>query len=174
MNKYKFLIISSIILIIFLLIYNFFLREKKEYIIKVLLPSAEINKFFLTETYKGKKVWEIKADNAKIFKNEARLKNIKIKFFLRKGDFFIILANEGKINTISKNFTISGNVSVTSNKNLELKTDTLSWDSKKKEIYTSSTVSIAQDNFTITGEGLKLLPNNQKTEILHNTKITIK
>lgn len=174
MNKYKFLIVLFLIGIIFLLAYNFFFKREKEYLTKTLLPSIRVNKFFLTETYQGKKVWEIKADTAQILENEAKLKNIQVKFFLKENNFFTIVADEGKINTLSKNFTVIGKVIVTLNNKLSLKTDTLNWDSEKEEIYTNSSVEVAKDNFTITGEGLKLLPHVQEAEILHNVKIVIR
>lgn len=169
----KFLIIIALIIVIFLLAYKFLYKSKKEHIRETLSPSIGINKFLLTETYRGKKVWEIKAANAKIFKDEAKLKNIEVKFFLEEGNFFTIVANNGKINTLSKDFTIAGNVIVSSNKELNLQTDTLSWNNQKEEISTNSSVKITQNNFIITGKGLKLSPRSQKAEILHNVEIII-
>lgn len=169
----KSLIVIGLIIVIFLLAYKFLYKSKKEYIREVLSPSVRINKFLLIETCRGKKAWEIKADNAEVFKDEAKLKNIKVKFFLEGDNFFTIVANNGKINTLSKDFTVTGDVVINSDKELNLQTDTLSWNSQKEEISTNSSVKITQNNFIITGEGLKLLPRSQRAEILRNVKIII-
>jgi LPS export ABC transporter protein LptC len=170
--------IISLFLIFLILIITFgyylYYKEKKSYLKKVISPSIGITKFLLTETYKGKKVWEIKADKAKILKDKIQLNNIWVKFFLEDGSFFTIVADKGRIDTLSKDFKLFGNVIVASKEKLNLETEVLNWNSKDKVIFTPSLVKITQDEYIITGEGFKLFPNQRRAEILAKVKIVLK
>ncbi|MBU2600372.1 LPS export ABC transporter periplasmic protein LptC [bacterium] len=168
-----FIIIVTLLVITFFWAFIFFDKDQEKYLKKDLLPVVSINGFLLTETYKEKKIWEIKAALAQVFKEEAQLKEVKVKFFIEDGNFYTIKANQGSINLVTKNFTLLGKTVVTSSKNLNLQTDLLNWDSQKKLIYNSSPIKIIQDKITITGNGLKLWPAGEITEILGNVRVVI-
>jgi LPS export ABC transporter protein LptC len=103
----------------------------------------------------GKKEWSLQADRAQLYKakHQAKLYDLSVTFFVENGDDVYLTANEGLLNTQTKDIQVFGNVVIT-NDDAKLETDQLNYDHKRRIFITMEPVKISGDSSELTADSL--------------------
>lgn len=151
----KFLLGLILLLLIFLIYKSDVLKfeEKKER--KSI--SLEVKGITLVGRSKGKKQWEIRAENIQL----SRDKNLTTFSGISKGVFFKdgkevlnFKADAGKYNSVNNNLEIWGNIQIISSEGVNLFCDKLSWKGGCEKLFTDSGVKLNFDNNFLEGKVL--------------------
>ena len=115
--------------------------------------DLEASNVLYREVGGGDSKWEIRAKKASYVQkeNQASFKDVEIKVFLSDGMTLLMVGNRGQLNTVSKDITISGNVSMNSDREELLKADYLQYSSTKKKVHTDAPVLMQIQGMRITG-----------------------
>jgi LPS export ABC transporter protein LptC len=136
------------------------------------LPDIVLEKFSLTETQKGKKLWILNASLALVFDEIINVESVIIEFYDDKQEVFSVMnAPGGLLNTKTRNILVGDSVVVYTNDSTKLFTDSLFWQNDSQKILTNCSVTILkQDGTIIEGKGLRADPYLKKIEIISETK----
>lgn len=115
--------------------------------------------FTFLHSQEGVVKWEVKADHAQVFEKskEAILKKVTINLFGRDGREMRLQGEDGNINTVSRNFTISNpstDLSIELEGGYVVYTNHLSWKDESRVLSTNDPVTIVGNGMTIKGMGL--------------------
>jgi len=146
------------------------------------LDEQVIKNFTAYQTKSGRKLWDLTAKQANIYKdnNLVKLKDIFIKFYDTKKKIKFVIstlkAQEGKINTDTNDFYTIGYTTVTNYDNEILYCFDLKYISSEDKIFTESNIKLIKEDTIITGEDLeasidlkKILIKKNKIEIKNDT-----
>jgi LPS export ABC transporter protein LptC len=149
-------------------------EEKTETKTPEKLPNITIEKFSLTETKQGKKLWILDAVTANVYDNLIHVDTVRINFYGEKQTVYSILTSrQGTLNTASHNIVVKGQVVLWTDDSSRLYTDSLFWQNDSQKILTDSYVRIVKkDSTVIEGNGLKTTPDLKKIEIIGDIKGT--
>jgi LPS export ABC transporter protein LptC len=138
------------------------------------IPNITIEKFSLTETKQGKKLWILDAVTANVYDNLINVDTVRINFFGEKnGAFSVLTSRQGTLNTTSHNIVVKNHVTLWTDDSSRLDTDSLFWQNDSQKILTDSYVRIVKkDSTIIEGNGLKTTPDLKKIEIIGDIKGT--
>jgi LPS export ABC transporter protein LptC len=138
------------------------------------IPNITIERFSLTETKEGRKLWILDAVTANVFENMINVDTVKINFFGEKQVVFSVLtARQGTLNSTSRNIVVKDHVELLTDDSSRLYTDSLFWLNDSQKIITDSYVRIVKkDSTVIEGNGLKTTPDLKKIEIIGDIKGT--
>lgn len=141
------------------------------------MPDQILTDFEITETATGKKEWMMKADTAYVFedRNLIETRRMVITFFDENGDVKSILhARRGRLNRKTDDMQAIGDVVVNSQDGTVLETQTLSWESGKRQIVTEDSVKIVRGNDELTGWGFSGDPDLGTFSIKSRMKAAIR
>ena len=111
-----------------------------------------------------KKEWELWSENAATFKDKEEwvLNKIKVYFYTDQGDYFIVTGKKGLVNEKTKNMTINGDVVIRSLNGYKLKTKTVVYSSKDRNLFSPEVVRMyglvvdKQLDMKLTGNKMKV------------------
>jgi LPS export ABC transporter protein LptC len=126
----------------------------------------------MIEEDKGRKAWELWADNAQIYGkgDNILLGKIKALFYLESREKVHIRGAKGKINGKTKNMELTGQVVVVNNDGTSLLTDYLEWDAQKREMRSPYPVTIRGGGMEIKGKGMVAYVDKEIMLIEENVK----
>ncbi|MBN2620709.1 LPS export ABC transporter periplasmic protein LptC [candidate division WOR-3 bacterium] len=132
------------------------------------IPRIILEKFSLTETRQGEKVWVLQAFHARVFDDLIHVDSVEVRFFNKAGEEFSLMqAPGGILNTRTHNVLVGDSVEVVTNDSIRLYTDSLFWMNDSELIITNRPVTIIKaDSTIIQGTGLRADPYLEKIEIL--------
>jgi LPS export ABC transporter protein LptC len=116
-----------------------------------------IEKFFITQTDKGKIKITIESESVIINENEniAYLKHPLVKFYDKGKYASTLIADEGTINTLTYDIKGMGKCTIDSANNEHLQTSELFYDAKKELLYSDRDVEIIRPGETVRGTSFK-------------------
>jgi LPS export ABC transporter protein LptC len=131
-------------------------------------PKIIVEKFSLTETDRGKKVYKLDAEHARVYDEVIKVDSVAIVFFDKEEvEFSTLYAPGGILNTKTHNVLVGDSVAVFTSDSTKLYTDSLFWMNDSQRIITDCRVTIIkQDSTVIEGRGLRADPYLNKIEIL--------
>jgi len=149
-------------------------EEKNEVKTAQKIPNITIERFSLTETKEGRKLWILDAITANVYENLINVDTVRINFFGEKQSVFSVLtARQGILNTTTRNIVVKDHVVLWTDDSSRLYTDSLFWQNDSQKILTDSHVRIVKkDSTVIEGNGLKTKPDLKKIEIIGDIKGT--
>ncbi len=108
--------------------------------------NLSLGKIRQTATRDGKKEWSLEAASAHYMENDKKavLKDLFITYFLEDDRKVYLKADQGILNTDTNDIEFSGNV-VIRNEDYRLTTEQLSYDHKRRFIFTEDPVNISGD-----------------------------
>ncbi len=117
--------------------------------------DLKLDRVHMVQNKKGKKDWELWADTAKVYrkKDETHLENLRMKLYPQSGDPTDVSADRGIMQNRSRAMNISGNVLIRTADGTTLKTDSLRFSPKEKQVDTDSRIVLQGDSFHLTGVG---------------------
>ncbi|MCK4250547.1 LPS export ABC transporter periplasmic protein LptC [candidate division WOR-3 bacterium] len=136
------------------------------------LPRITLEKFSLTETKTGDKLWTLDAEQARVYDEIIKVDSVKIRFYDKDQiEFSILYAPGGILNRKTHNILVGDSVAVFTNDSTKLFTDSLFWQNDSQKILTDCYVKIIkQDGTVIEGKGLRADPYLKKIEVIGETK----
>ena len=128
-------------------------------------PDATLllDKIQQTATRDGKKEWHLEARSGHLIEKTQQLilKDVKVTFFLEDNSEILLTADQGILKTNSKDMEVSGNV-VLKNNEYKLLTNTLSYQHKKRVVFSKSPVKISGTSAQVAADSLKYDLNAKK------------
>ncbi len=136
------------------------------------VPSITIERFQLTETKQGRRLWVLDAVTANVFSNLIQVDTVTIHFYNEQPTAYSVLnARQGTLNTTTRNIIVRDHVTMVTDDSSRLSTDSLFWWNDSQRIITDSYVRIIKpDSTLIEGNGLKTTPDLKKIEIIGTVK----
>jgi len=133
--------------------------ENPQRLIEALPDNANlsINDIHHTATRDGKTEWTLDADSARYVdaKKTVLLSNLAMTFFLENQSKVELRADNGLLQTESKDVTVSGNVVVNQN-STRLNTNRLLYHHDQRLLATDQPVEISADSFHLTADSMSL------------------
>lgn len=132
---------------------------------RINLPDMELEDFTVEQSYKGTLDWRLRARYAEVFEKSdiMNIDDIEIQFFknkeLRRDQDVKVRAKYGVMNITTKDLKLKGNVYLVTDNGLEMWTEELNWDNKKKKIETKKDVKIKRDGSIILARGMESSPD---------------
>jgi len=125
--------------------------------------NITIGRVHQTATRDGFTEWNLDAASAKYMDSEkkALLKDISVTFFVKDGTPVYLTANEGILQTETKNIEVFGNV-VVKNEKYRMETERLEYQHEKRLLFTKVPVKITAEDFDLTSDSLSVDLNQQK------------
>ena len=117
--------------------------------------NLSLGKIKQTATRDGRKEWSLEAGSAHYIEteNKAVLKDLYITYFLENNQEVYLEAEQGILNTVTNDIEFSGNV-VVRNEDYRLRTERLSYEHKRRFIFTDDRVRIAGDGAEVSADSL--------------------
>ncbi len=133
-----------------------------------------IREIHINETLEGNLRWTLDADQAEVFDKEHRtvLKKVTVRVF-SKETVWTVTADEGVLDNEKRDMSVTGNVVVTSNDGLTIKTPELSWGNKERNLHTEQPVEIKRTGTTITARGLDVRMQEQQAVLGKRVRVII-
>ncbi len=141
------------------------------------LPDQVISNFSITETTKGKKEWSMVAQKAYVYekRNVLEAQLIQVTFFDDEGSVRSVLtARDGRLDRNTNDMEARHDVVVTGSDDVVLRTESLTWQSRTRQIVSQDSVTVVKHGDILSGWGFRGDPDLGKFEILRSMKATIK
>ena len=118
--------------------------------------DARLEKIRFVEDKHGQKTLELEAKSIQQYQDQniMLLEEVKVTFFTKEGQTFIISGNHGKVYQDSKNMELVGDVVLTSSDGYRLKTHSISYHHLEKQVTTSDPVEIEGEQIRVVGKGM--------------------
>jgi LPS export ABC transporter protein LptC len=133
-----------------------------------------IREIHINETLEGNLRWTLDADQAEVFDKEQRtlMRKVVVKVFSKEA-IWTVTADEGTLDNEKRDVSVQGNVVVTSNDGLQIRTPELSWRNKDRNLFTDHPVEIKRPGTTITARGLDVRMQEQEAVLQKNVRVVI-
>jgi len=129
------------------------------------------NVAYSTVNQNNEKMWDLKADSARYFKDQERLSLDGVEVTLySEGKVYRLTGNTGEFNTKTRDIEISGQVEGVLPDSTKLRTDTLKYDHRKRLMTTQDRIIINRGNISIDGVGVVIDLNEKKLLILDKVR----
>jgi len=185
MKRIKIAILLLIVLIAGIVLVSLWgnLREKKfsestEKIPKVSTGGADMRmeKVRFVEDKQGKKTWELEANSVQQYQDQNLmvLEDVKVTFYSKEGQTFILTGSKGKVDQSSRNVELVGDVVLTSSDGYQLKTQSISYRHSEKLVSTSDPVNIEGEQIRLTGIGMLVNMEAKTFKVLSQVKTQLK
>jgi LPS export ABC transporter protein LptC len=127
------------------------------------------------ETREGVKEWELEAASARFYKdkNIALLENVKATYFGKNQESYVLVGKKGKFNTQTKNIEVFDDVRIDSSDGYHMRTQSLWYQTEKKELSTGDWVEVRGPQLRMEGIGLVVDLERQRVKILHQVITTL-
>ena len=139
--------------------------------------SGETNileKFSYVKTEKGKRVWDLSALRAVIYKDKGiiEVSNLKVNFYEEEVLVSTLKADNGILHQEKGDMEIESNVEIISHRNnTKIQTDKLFWNEESKKITSPGFVREERPDTVITGYGLEADPGLERVVIKDRVKV---
>ncbi len=116
--------------------------------------------------------WEITADSASYRKQEdlALFEKIKARAVMKDGRVFMMSGDRGRLNTVSKDLNLEGNVLLVSESGDSFQTERLNYRDALKRIETDQPVVMKTRNITVNGVGMFFALKEERVVILSQVR----
>lgn len=133
-----------------------------------------IEKFSVTDAKNGKTNWTLEADSAQVLEKENKILLHKpvVHFYSQANTTSKLIANEGEVNSVTYDMTCWGKCLLESSKGESLKTESLSYSSAEKKIFTEDKVVLIRQGQKIVGKGFQATPDLESI-IIKNQELAI-
>jgi LPS export ABC transporter protein LptC len=131
-------------------------------------PDQRISDFALTETEGGRKLWVLRAEQAKVFdsSNEVNLDTLVVDFYdEEQAHVSTLTSDHGVIERATRDMQAFGQVRIRTDEGLRLEADEVRWVQKEGRILSDSRVRFTRGENVLTGVGFESDPSLKDIEI---------
>ncbi len=169
-------------LVMILAVFGVALRDKKKQIVlKSDKPVSwtsdadiKLNEVLYNTVNKDNfKDWDLKADTAKYFKDENKvvLENLTVSLYRPDGKTYYLTGKHGELDMDSRNIKIKGMVQAIFPDKTIIRTESVFYDHKKREITTNDKLLIKRGKFEMEGIGAIIDLEREKLTVLSQVKV---
>ncbi len=122
-------------------------------------PNTAVERIRMTETRKGKRLWEVEADRGEMFEDQGKavlvqvVEPVKIIIY-EDGDTLTILSEKLVVDLRTKDLQLSGRVRSESSRGTKMFAERVSWSAEKRQIHTDVPVVIEKEGYQVRGKGM--------------------
>ena len=91
-------------------------------------------------------------------------------FFSAKGKGFTLVADQGELNTDSKDVAVSGNFVTTTDQGFQIESDSLKYSSQDRTLSTTDKVTLRGNNMVMKGTGMIIDVEKETLRLLEEVK----
>jgi lipopolysaccharide export system protein LptC len=140
--------------------------------------DAKITDFVFTQSQGNVVEWQVQARQARLFEHDKRaiLQDIVLTFYGTGGDEVIVHGEEGTLDTVTKNFTLSNRdtpIIVETKSGYIIYTNHLVWTDQAREIRTEDPVRVVGHGLEIKGRGLRGRVETEEFEVLQDVHVDL-
>ncbi len=137
--------------------------------------DLSIHKFHFTEREKGKRKWEIWAEQAERFLNRdwVHLEQVKVEFLLDEGGWVHLSGRFGDYFEKEKRIELTGDVQVQTDSGYTLYADHLVWEEHEKLIRSEKPVRMVTARYVVEGERMSYQTDSRKLELVGGIRMVI-
>ena len=119
--------------------------------------------------------WDIKADLARYMKKEslAVFEKVRITMIRSDGRTFTMSGDSAKVNTVTKDAEIYGNVILTSDRGDRISTPKAFYSGKEKKAYTEDEILLTRPGMNLKGKGMVFYVDEQHVRLLSDVKAVV-
>lgn len=120
--------------------------------------------------------WEVNADTATYQKKEnmAYFDRVRIKFTMKDGSIYQLSSDRGKINTVTNDMELYGNIIIHSDKGDRFKTERLKFSRKDELIFTNEPVTMQNDYLLLQAKGMTLSLKDERLTLASSVRAQVK
>jgi LPS export ABC transporter protein LptC len=141
------------------------------------VPDQEIERFTLTQTREGERLWTLSAAQASVYEDAGRVEmtGVRIVYFDGKGNVRSTLtAANGLLMRHTNDMEALGNVVLTAADGTRLTTERLSWTERTGKIESDRLVRVTQGEDVFTGVGLEADPDLKNLKVKSEFKAYVR
>ena len=133
-----------------------------------------IERFSVTDAKNGKTNWTLESDSAQVLEKENKILVHKpvVHFYSKLNATSRLVADEGEVNSVTYDMTCWGKCLLENSKGESLKTDSLSYNSAEKKIFTESKIVLVRQGQKIVGRGFQATPDLESI-VIKNQELAI-
>jgi len=133
-----------------------------------------IEKFSVTDAKNGKTNWTLESNSAQVLEKENKILVHKpvVHFYSESNATSKLVADEGEVNSVTYDMTCWGRCFLENSKGESLKTDSLSYSSTEKKIFTESKIVLVRQGQKIVGKGFQATPDLESI-VIKNQELAI-
>lgn len=137
--------------------------------------EVSFRKFHFTEREEGERKWEIWADRAERFLNEARvhMSQVKIEVLMEDGNVVRLTGRTGDYWEKKQRVVLSGDVMVQSDSGYTLYAKKLTWEADKDLLSSDEPVRLKTARQMARGDRMRYRPNRKKLEVEGHVRVVI-
>ncbi|HEY6260848.1 MAG TPA: LPS export ABC transporter periplasmic protein LptC [Nitrospiraceae bacterium] len=140
--------------------------------------DATISKFTFTQTKDDTVLWQVQAQEARLFERDkqAMLQAVAVTLFGKRGKEMMVTGDEGTLNTETKNFVLANRsepLVIHTESGYAIYTNHLAWTDKTREIRTQDPVRIVGHGLEVTGRGLLGHLDREEFEVLEDVHVDL-
>jgi LPS export ABC transporter protein LptC len=122
-------------------------------------PDTAIERVRMTETQRGKRLWEVEADRAEVFEDQGKAVLIQVVRPVRiviynDEETLTSFAKKVVVNLRTKDLQLIGQVRSESSQGTKIFTELVSWSARRRQISTDAPVVIEKEGYQIRGKGM--------------------
>jgi LPS export ABC transporter protein LptC len=123
------------------------------------VPDTAIERIRMTETQRGKRLWEVEADRAKLYEDKGKAILIQVvdpvRIVIYNGDETLTsFAEKVVVDLKTKDLELIGSVRSESSQGTKMFTELVKWSAGKRQITTDAPVVIEKEGYQIRGKGM--------------------
>ena len=181
-HKKKLILAAVLLLIIFAAAVNLFLKRSQVISLEKLLwiksdkVDLEVQNVLYREVgERDDSKWEIKARKASYMKKakKAFFENLEARVFLSGGRSFLMTGVSGQMDTATKDFIVTGNVSIITGPDNRFETEYLEYSYADKTLHTGAPVVMTTPKMQIRGVGMTLSMKDNNVILLSKVQAHI-
>jgi LPS export ABC transporter protein LptC len=134
-----------------------------------------ITEIHIDETLEGNLRWSLDADRADVYDQRGRthLRRVTVRVYSQDA-VWTVTGDQGILDHDRRDVSVRGNVVVTSDDGLTLRTAALYWRNEDRVLSTDGPVEITRAGTTITGRGLDVRMREQEATLAHDVRVVIR
>jgi len=138
--------------------------------------DMQLERIRFVEDKSGTKTWELEAKSIQQYQDQNMmiLEDVKVTFYTKDGQAFVLAGNQGKVYQDSKDMELVGDVVLSSNDGYKLKTHSISYKNSEKKATTSDPVEIEGERIQLVGKGMLVDMEAKTFKILSQVKTQLK
>lgn len=119
--------------------------------------------------------WDIKADVARYMKKEnlAVFEKVRISMIRNDGRSFTMSGDSARVNTVTKDAEVYGNVVLTSDRGDRITTQKVFYSGKEKKAYTEDEIVLTRPGLNLKGKGMVFYVDEQHVRLLSGVKAIV-
>lgn len=138
--------------------------------------DVQVQDVHFTEVGDPDSTWDIRAETARYMKKEnlAAFDKVRITLIRKDGRTFTMTGDRARMDTLSKDTEISGNVVLSSDRGERISTDKVFYSGKERKAYTGDEVTLRRPGLDLKGKGMVFYVDERHVRLLSGIRAVVR